>query len=229
MAYVAISQILLSDVRQTIINKRHTEINLLTKPSQDITIPQDEWLTRKLWGEHIGLINLTPHSWKRHADTLRIHYKYINSASLGASLMLDLHSAQGNYELPPRSDSSWIEVTDAELVGADPLLTERIVQLKAYKEEHDEIEARWTKVRNDVASFLEHCKSLNEALKLWPDIRIYIPQRYLDKAETVTKKAKAAESTALEHLKSIDTDNAVASAVMLRMRESSTVETNHEF
>jgi hypothetical protein len=80
-----------------------------------------------------------------------------------------------------------------------------------------------------VLSFLQHCKSLNEALKLWPDIRIYIPQRYLDKAETVTKKAKAAESTALEHLKSIDTDNAVASAVMLRMRESSTVETNHEF
>ena len=64
--------------------------------------------------------------------------------------------------------------------------------------------------------FLEACKSLNEGLKLWPDLKYYIPEQYLKKvAEKVEKKKRPSE--ALDALKEIDVDQIVANAVMARM------------
>jgi hypothetical protein len=59
------------------------------------------------------------------------------------------------------------------------------------------------------------CKSLNEALKLWPDVRIYIPKEFLERVER--KVERTTNSGGAEAIKKVDTDAAVSAAAIARM------------
>lgn len=76
---------------------------------------------------------------------------------------------------------------------------------------------RWEAVTSQVLNFFDSCKSVNEALKLWPDVDRFLSKKTLDKVnEKPTKQVKDA-SSALEALRSIDMDQANTSAVLARM------------
>lgn len=78
------------------------------------------------------------------------------------------------------------------------------------------ISSRWEKVKFDVLDFVQHSKSLNEALKLWPQLEVYIPESYLQKVEAKVSKSKAS-SHAAEILAKMDTNTAIMSAVSAQM------------
>jgi uncharacterized protein with von Willebrand factor type A (vWA) domain len=96
-----------------------------------------------------------------------------------------------------------------------------------YHRQVADINSRWKKVQNDVSKFLESCKSLNEAVKLWPDIKLYVPEQYLKRLnESVAREKKQQEANAaLEALQSIDTDFAVAAAVGARLAQATAGQT----
>ena len=75
------------------------------------------------------------------------------------------------------------------------------------------IEAKWEKVIEDVQKFLGSTKSLNAALKAWPEVRTFIPNEYL---ERIDKKAErsAAQTAAQNALAEIDREGAVAAATV---------------
>lgn len=89
-----------------------------------------------------------------------------------------------------------------------------------YREDCKAIEERYKKVKKDVISFLESCKSLNEAVKLWPDIRTYIDKVYLDRLDKVTEKSETKQTNAMEVLSQIDIDAVRATAVAARLSTS---------
>ena len=89
-----------------------------------------------------------------------------------------------------------------------------------YREDCKAIEERYKKVKKDVTSFLESCKSLNEAVKLWPDIRTYIDKHYLERLDKVAEKSEPKKTNAMEVLSQIDIDAVQATAVAARLSTS---------
>jgi hypothetical protein len=75
---------------------------------------------------------------------------------------------------------------------------------------------RWDAVIKQVTEFLKACKSLNEAVKLWPDVVRYVNQGYLDRMQIKTEKAERT-STALDALRKLDLDAIQSSNVLARM------------
>lgn len=96
---------------------------------------------------------------------------------------------------------------------AHPLIKEYIDALII----KNEAVARWDGVKLQITSFLESCKTLNKALKLWPDVQRYIPKQYITRVNAVTEKAASSQSMALEALKNINMDAVTASTVLARM------------
>ncbi len=78
-----------------------------------------------------------------------------------------------------------------------------------------DIKLRWKETDVKIVNFLQACKSLNEAVKLWPDVKMYLSKQDIDRMEV--KREKVKESKALEALKQLDTDTLVSNVVIARM------------
>lgn len=66
------------------------------------------------------------------------------------------------------------------------------------------IDARWAKIKEDIKEFLGKCKSLNEAVKLYPGIKMYIDrydiERLERKVERMSQRKKIVETMATDEL-----------------------------
>ena len=75
------------------------------------------------------------------------------------------------------------------------------------------INARWEKIKTDIDEFLQKCKSLNEAVKLFPGVRMYIHyddrERLDRKLERPTQRAKIVED--------VDTEGLTAAAIAAKL------------
>jgi hypothetical protein len=183
--------------------------------------PDDPRIIEKYWSENAHLRDIVPAKWCSEVSslTLRTEYAMPDAPEDTARLDVSVGIVGGSFRVPPRSD------TYGAFIVVPPDAVE-VVEHVRHAQEQRVINNKWKKVTEDVMSFLDSCKSLNEALKLWPDLRVYIPDDYINKAEEKTVKAKAAESKAMEILKQIDTDHAISSAVMVRILEASKQQEN---
>jgi hypothetical protein len=209
MAYVAISGELKENVKEQIKNLQRKDAGSIPAVSSGITlntIPDD--LKDKVWGEHRHLEAMMPKEWKLFRDDLTLKTKFLleNSDVCITSFEVSFNEP---FACPPntRPYSFAVEVDEHY-----SLVSEYLV----YRKKVAEVDARWDKVRMDVLKFLENCKSLNEAIKLWPDIRIYIPKHYNERIETKAERT-VSNTSALDILKGIDTDGAVAAAIGARL------------
>jgi hypothetical protein len=79
------------------------------------------------------------------------------------------------------------------------------------------INSRWAKVEADITEFLNKCKTLNEAVKLFPGVRMYIHyediQRLERKLERPTQRAKIVED--------VDTEGLTAAAIAAKLAAAS--------
>jgi hypothetical protein len=79
------------------------------------------------------------------------------------------------------------------------------------------VNARWEKIKDDIDEFLQKCKSLNEAVKLFPGVRMYIHrddiERLERKLERPTQRAKIVES--------YDTEGLTAAAIAAKLAAAS--------
>jgi hypothetical protein len=79
------------------------------------------------------------------------------------------------------------------------------------------INARWEKIKVDIDEFLQKCKSLNEAVKLFPGVRMYIHRDDIErldrKLERPTQRAKIVEQ--------VDTEGLTAAAIAAKLAAAS--------
>jgi hypothetical protein len=209
MAYVAISGELKENVKEQIKSLQRKDAGSIPAVSSGITldtIPDD--LKDKVWGEHRHLEAMMPKDWKLFRDDLTLKTKFLLENSDVCSTSFEV-SFNEPFACPPntRPYSFAVEVDEHYSLVAEYLV---------YRKKVAEVDARWDKVRMDVLKFLENCKSLNEAIKLWPDIRIYIPKHYIERIEKKAERT-VSNTSALDILKGIDTDGAVAAAIGARL------------
>lgn len=222
MAYVAITKNLTEQVARKIESMRMMEYRSVpVVPNEFTWTAPTPAIEQAAWGKHYHLKATTPPEWTKQAAGMQLVVK----DGTGLEVILAVTFQPTHLTCPPRYESDYNSRIRVRFTSVDdlPVLQDEAKAYVAYRQAVGEIDGRWKGIAQQVKSFLGHCKSLNEGLKLWPDLRIYIPKEFLDKAEEKTAKAAKQESAALKALASIDTDALVAAAVGARMAGA----TNH--
>lgn len=215
MAYVAISQKLKDHVVHSIDKMRDVEMTT-TKVAIPRIDPSSTFGMQLIWQSAVGIASQVPQSWLQKRDTMGLEAMLTPEAGapFRHTFRVGMTKEAG---MPPDTNgymSNYRKLTQEEAQA--PELAEYFAATIA----SHEIKERWNKIRLQVLNFLDECKSLNEALKLWPQVNMYVPKEYLDRvAEKVEAKPK--ESRAADALKSLDTNLAVSSAVIARMSGAS--------
>lgn len=209
MAYVAISNQLMDEVRSKINRMKEAEVNSIPAVMDNLSfnsIPHD--YEQLVWGEHYHLKDAIPSSWKRSVSELCGYTEYEhNGRTIKTRLFIKLGTKVG---VPPDQNSYTAHFPISE-THPD------VAPVVARDKQVDDINTKWNAIHTKLRDFLNNCKSLNEAVKLWPDVRIYIPQSYMDRMLAKSERTAEKISKASEFLKQIDTDTAIAAAVGARM------------
>lgn len=216
MSYVSISDNLLYNTRCIIESMQRAEVSKLAEVNLDLD-SNSPFVQRLIWGEHAHLKALVPESWlaSARAFDVRYNYEHVSDSGVHTDDYLQL-TIQLEQSIPvPRdiTDSNHRRIVSELDADIPP-------NFKAWMDDRAErrvINNRWSKVQSDVKSFLKSCKSLNEGLKLWPQLAMYIQKSYLDVVAHKPAKAKSAESGAAAMLAGIDTNALVGAAVIARI------------
>lgn len=100
-------------------------------------------------------------------------------------------SVSGQYLAPYSANMSYNSVDVA--VDSENLPTEISAALLDHCLEADAHKRRFIEVKQQVREFLENAKSLNDAVKRFPNIALYVPKEFIDKMNT--KKAETEKAT----------------------------------
>jgi hypothetical protein len=79
-----------------------------------------------------------------------------------------------------------------------------------------DIDARWDKVKKDITEFLNKCKSLNEAVKLFPNVVMYINSHDMERLNRKVERPKERK----EIVQSYDTEALTAAAIAAKLAAS---------
>lgn len=232
MAYVAISQRLIECVSHNILDMKSREVQLNAKDTPRIesfltttSVPPESQqamlkdFSDRAWGDYIEWREKTHPDFCQTSDRFGIQIKDAE----GNQVYIDNSSnCQAAYVVvPPHATTyytTWITLTIDEY-KAKPWAKD-FLDIDVYIEQTNKIKAiqnKWEDIRDKVLDFLDSVKSLNEAAKLWPDIRLYIPQEYLtkldEKREVAQRKTKERNDNALDILAELEQVGATQAAV----------------
>ena len=173
---------------------------------------------RLAWEGQEHLINVIPNKW----------LKKTNDAALNLCVTVDEGGAISHRVNVSGLSNAWCkpnpeyygsndrislsETTLLEFVDGTPGKAELLERMQLIKQVH-EIDKRWQKVAADVDSFLRKCKSLNEGVKLFPNIRAYIGAKDLERLD-VKPPPKQERQNIVEGL---DTEALTASAMAFKL------------
>lgn len=219
MAYVAVSGEVKNSIRSTIQGLRNTELNSLASlDSFDTDVKNSDSLKQMLidrcWNPVADLRErLTP--FNRNVKVLveaKTNYVVGNyertvkrTIEMGEMALPCVASFEHNY---------WGVRKSFELTCEDH---EALAPLRDIMVARDECTQRWAAVETQVMTFIEKCKSLNEAVKLWPDLRRYIDDEYIERLDKKVERTKPEKSAAADALKAMDVDLVNSSVVLARM------------
>jgi hypothetical protein len=217
--YVAISSDLKSRVRSTINKMRGFEVaEALPSLDNPITIPANDLLYAVDWREHLHLRDQMPVAWLRKAErsvTMRVTFLH---ADQERKMSLGYQRTGLDFYYRPRDDWGYydavLETTEEYLLSLPKDTQGLDITLKRIADQKQllEIDARWGSITNDVMGLLNACRSLNEAVKLVPGIKLYV-----DRDDVERMERKAERKVRPELAKSIDADTLTAAAAAARL------------
>lgn len=217
MAYVSISNDLINRVERKIRFMRDSEI-ASTCPSLKEAYTKDATALFNLgcWQEHLHLLDIVPADWLHKQDNVRVIATgdhYIDGVPHMISKACDFLNVSGAFAKPSKSGywgDSTSKLTIDELKALPDHYIGKAELIQRYEDAciEREIEVRWKKIEDEMLSFLKRCKSLNEAIKLFPGVKLYVDKNDIERIE---KKPERKPREAL--VMNIDTDTMTAAAV----------------
>lgn len=214
MAFVAISRDFMQRVNSKIEQMRRAEVRTLGENRPDLALnPADPFYMQTIWGEHAHLHDQMPKAWISHQESVRLKFKIP-----GATRIKEHHNwfefravstNKDGFPIPPRFPS----YDEKECDPNNPLMS----SILDYAVKLNEIDSRWETVLLKVNQFLGACKSANEAVKLWPDVKVYFDKDDVERIERKVTRAGSSESNAAQALAGIDTGEIMGAAVIARL------------
>lgn len=215
MAYVAISRDLINDVDSNLRGMYSAELGAQKEPDA---------ISRELAADTEFTEQVLSLLWEPMKDIRDRLEPYSSSASIRCKVNIpngdvteELHLTSIETKKAPCFAARDGYGREYVMVNCTKMEAPRIAEFLQLREQREEVQVRWDKVREQVKTFLNASKSLNEALKLWPDLRRYVPLNYLRRVDQKTEKKVREESAALAALKALDIDAVNASTVLARM------------
>ncbi len=210
MAFVGISKNFIERVGQKIHGMQKAEINSLGEQPKITAMNTEPWILQAVWGEHLHLLEKMPEKWLGKASNLKFRFNIDNP---------DLPDDRRNYAFGVEFADPVFVPPGYSWYGETPVdaSVPQIAPVVVYATKFREIDARWLKVRTQVLSFLGSCKSANEAVKLWPDVKMYFDQEDIERLESKTVRSGTSESEAAKKLAELDTGSLTSAAVIARM------------
>lgn len=218
MATVGITKDLRNRTKGVIENMRRAERrNDLPEIDNNITVDASYIFNLAGWGaENIHLLTQIPKDWLYKTEeasmklqgsvegnvlTTEVRFKGLNSAYYRPN-----ESYYGRAT--PGITIDQVRALPEETIGRAELLKRWEDTLVAA-----DMDARWEKIKTDIDEFLDKCKSLNEAVKLFPGVRMYIHREDIErlerKLERPTQRAKIIED--------VDTERLTAAAIAAKL------------
>lgn len=220
MARVTISKALMESVTNKLGSFRNKELSQLKNPTKNLTFAANEpFIQEYMWEGRLDLQNLLPQSWLNN-NKHEVGFKFNcedKTAVIGwyesdAHVTIDFSTHPIPNHMACSRQVIKVSSEVSARYGMDKLIT--------LKNDRDAIVERYSKVREDVVSFLNKCKSLNEALKLWPAIYVYVGEEFVQKAQEIRPKNERRVSEAMNALSQIDVDAVQATAVAARLADT---------
>jgi hypothetical protein len=218
MAHVAISRDFLNRVDNKIDRMQAAEFKSLGAEPKITMPPNSPVMLETFWGTNLHLRNQIPDTWRNRSNCARVHFNTkttkLNSDGEPApvSMSVNINPTHGEFDFPP--DANWHTTRFlSEATREHPAFTE----LYAYGDAKAEIEIRWHTVRTKVTEFFKSCKSMKEAVTLWPDCKVYIDDEDIARFEKKVVKTASQDSDAAKVLAGLDTDQLMGAAVVARL------------
>jgi hypothetical protein len=160
------------------------------------------------WGkDYMHLVHQIPKDWLSKINDANISIK--GTTDEGKPTSCSIRFAGMNAIQRPREgyySNVHSELTYLELVALPDTVLGRAEALEAWEENKLVVvlDAKWKKVEKDILEFLSKCKTLNEAVRLYPNVRLYINRDDLErldrKIERFTERKKIVEEMATDEL-----------------------------
>ncbi len=220
MSYVSISRDLTHEVGAFIRNLAQLELNSMSSFDRirEDAMKDDAFqhmLDAALWGDLLDLKpRLEKFSFPARVDLQLACSRPVDDGTFD-TFTTELQIER--FPVPITCKTSGYGYLDLKIdTGLHPLL----IEARDLAVLRRECSKRWEKVQAQVLKFLGSCKSLNEAIKLWPDVRRYIPKDYLKRVDTKVEKTKT-KSSGADALAGMDMDMVNTSLVLARMAGAS--------
>jgi hypothetical protein len=216
MAHVAISRDFLNRVDNKIDRMQRAELNALGNEPKVTMPPDSQLMLETIWGANLPLRSQIPESWKNKNNCVRVHFNTTTNRTnvegevVPVSMSVTVQPTTGEFDFPP--DSNWH--TTRMLSDRDHHDFREVV---AYGDAKAEIDERWHTVRTKVTDFFKSCKSMKEAVTLWPDCKVYIDDEDIARFEKKVVKTASQDSEAAKVLAGLNTDELMGAAVVARL------------
>ena len=215
MAYVAISNNLINSTQSNITKMRDKEKSSITAPPERINVSnKDANLELLVWGNHLHLRDQMPSEWKKTYNRVnaKIQYEWAEGETSSFDFVFETVDP---IEVPQCDDNSYYG-HNIIVPANSHLLPQQARAAIEHNKFCRQTDAKWSGIKKQVTEFLNAAKSLNEALKLWPALSLYISDEYIDRVNNNPKREKMA-SKAEEIMASISIDDLTAAAVASKL------------
>lgn len=213
MAFVGISRDFMARVNRKIDNMHGAELKTLGQEKPKLHIaPTDPFYMQTLWGVHTPLFKQIPTEWISYQESMNFKFRIPDAnrvREMDNWFEFRAVSTNTGFPVPPRTSMYDTKECDPN----NPVMAE----ILDYAIKQNEIGQRWETVKAKVTQFLDACKSANEAVKLWPEVKTYFDAEDLRRIETKTTRAGSKDSAAAEALANIDTGEIMSAAVIARL------------
>ncbi len=218
MATVFVTKELRSRVHNRIGNMRDRELQTLCpKIGTNISLDASYLFNLASWGkEHYHLLRLIPKDWLYTSENVALYILDDATKQKCRMRFVGVTDARARPSTSRYSsyDESTLLIEDLRALPEETIgRTEALEYWDSFME-HCNITARWEKIRTDVDNFLQKCKSVNEGVKLFPNIRMYLHPEDIERLDKqVARKASERQDIVAD----LDVSKLTAAAVSVKL------------
>ena len=192
--YVRKTQTLVDDIEHEVFRMQQNALSQLNENNKvEIGTPlHDEFKTaieKTLWQEAPDIKDKIPNSWCKFHNEITTIYDVENHTTVRYSF----ETQDGDELKLPPTYSKWDSHKIPEKFRT-PLIQEWLASRHKATATQDTIKADYETIREQLVGFMGKHASLNTALKEMPELKLYVPNHYIDKVEKKENRIKAKPS-----------------------------------
>ena len=223
MATVYITKELITRVQAVIEKMRMAErASDLPNIDKNCSVDASQLYNIGCWGaEHVHLKDSIPKDWMLEATEANVYVRGTLEDGSDIKTSVRFTGMTMAYQRPSKDywNKAASELTIDQLRALPEDMPGRSELLARWDDAVLEfaLNARWKKVSNDISDFLKKCKSLNEAVKLFPGVRMYIDHEDIERLDR--KIDRASQRKAI--VETVDTEGLTAAAIAAKLAQAS--------